>query len=415
MRALVLNTGTELLLGQVLNTHLNFIAREIFPLGLRIERQLTVPDGPAILETLREASDVAEIIFVTGGLGPTTDDITREAAAEMAGVALREDAELAAAITERLRVRGFPMTDRILRQAQVPEGAIVLPNNNGTAPGLYLCARARESGGQTPHLFLLPGPPRELQPMFRESVMPILRDLAPTAGERLCRTFRLACIGESVVEKEAGERLLAIPDLELGYCARAGAVDVRLIGPSTALEKGEAILTEAFPVQLFTKDDEEFEEVIVRLLRERGATVATAESCTGGHLANRLTNVSGSSAVFLGGFVAYANEVKRDSLGVPEAVLAEHGPVSAEVARAMAEGALRLTGAVHALATTGIAGPAGGSEEKPVGTAYIAWASSSGETEVRRRRFLAERPVFKQLVSQTAFQLLRERLLGLKA
>ncbi|MDQ2659667.1 MAG: nicotinamide-nucleotide amidohydrolase family protein, partial [Verrucomicrobiota bacterium] len=246
------------------------------------------------------------------------------------------------------------------------------------------------------------------------AVVPILRDLLPTAGERLCCTFRLACIGESVVEKEAGERLLAIPDLELGYCARAGAVDVRLIGPSTALEKGAAILTAAFPLQIYTKDDEEFEEVIVRLLRERGATLATAESCTGGHLANRLTNVSGSSAVFRGGVVAYANEVKGDILGVPKALLAAHGAVSAEVARSMAEGALRLTGAAHALATTGIAGPDGGSEEKPVGTVYIAWASASGETEVRRRRFLAERPVFKQLVSQTAFQLLRQRLLGLK-
>src|SRR5215211_817095 len=217
MRVHVINTGTELLLGNVLNTHLTFIARELFPIGLRVERQLTVPDGGAIQETIAAALREADLIFVTGGLGPTSDDITREAAAELLGLQMHQDAEVAAAITLRLRTRGFPMTDRILRQADVPEGATVLPNGNGTAPGLYLKA---ENRGRTPrHLFLLPGPPRELEPMFRRSVMPMLTDIAVAKAGVTCRTFRIACVGESIVEAAIGAQLLALKDVELGYCA----------------------------------------------------------------------------------------------------------------------------------------------------------------------------------------------------
>jgi nicotinamide-nucleotide amidase len=202
MDAIVINTGSELLLGNVLNTHLRFIAREVFPLGLRIAKQLTVPDGPAIREAMASASDEAEIVFVTGGLGPTTDDITRETAAELLGLDLYEDAETAAAIAERLRVRGFPLTDRVLRQAQVPAGGTVLANANGTAPGLYL--RPQDRGQRsTPHLFLLPGPPRELYPMFRDHVLPLLRDVVPARVGYVCRTLRLACVGESVVEAKS--------------------------------------------------------------------------------------------------------------------------------------------------------------------------------------------------------------------
>lgn len=409
MNAIVINTGSELLLGDVLNTHLQFIAREVFPLGLRITAQATVPDGPAIQEAMAAAFAEAEIVFVTGGLGPTTDDITRETAAELLGLELHEDAETAAAITERLRKRGFPMTDRILRQAQVPTGAQVLPNGNGTAPGLYLRRRA-QAGRETPHLFLLPGPPRELHPMFREAVMPLLRAIVP-AREVVYRTFRLACVGESVVEAALGPQLLALPNVELGYCARSGAVDVRVIGPQTTVDEAAALIAAAFPNAFFTAADETLEQVVVRLLAEHGATIATAESCTGGFLAHRITNVPGASAVFAAGNVTYANAAKTAALSVDPSLLAEHGAVSEAVARAMALGARQSAQSSFALSTTGIAGPDGGSDEKPVGTVFIGLASENGEVEVHRRNFQSDRETFKQLATQTALDLLRQRLL----
>ncbi len=409
MRVYVINTGTELLLGNVVNTHLTFIARELFPLGLRIERQLTVPDGSAIQESLAEVFENADLIFVTGGLGPTTDDITREAAAELLGLRLRPDREVAESIRLRLRTRGFPMTDRILRQADVPEGAVVLPNANGTAPGLYL---KKDGGGVMHHLFLLPGPPRELEPMFRHCVLPILHQINKGKSALACRTFRIACVGESVVEAAVGMKLLAIPEVELGYCARPGEVDVRVLGPSPALEEAERIIRGAFPKQLYTTGEENLEDVIVRLLRDQKKTVAIAESCTGGYLAHRLTNVPGASAAFRAGYITYANETKAAALGVEPSEIQEHGAVSRLVATRMAEGARREAKADYALATTGIAGPGGGSAEKPLGTVYIALASADAETTVQRSRFQTDRKSFKQLATETALELLRERLLA---
>ena len=409
MRVHVINTGTELLLGHVLNTHLTFIARELFPLGLRVERQSTVPDGAAIRDAMAAALKEADIVFVTGGLGPTTDDITREAAAELFSLTLHQDAKVAEAIKLRLRTRGFPMTDRILRQADVPEGAEVLPNANGTAPGLYL---KRNAARRPRHLFLLPGPPRELEPMFRRSVLPILVDINKGAVAPQVRTFRIACVGESVVEAAVGPQLLALPGLELGYCARPGEVDIRVIGSAAVLEEADKIIKGAFAQQLYTTGDEDLEEVVVHLLARRKQTLAVAESCTGGALANRVTNVPGASAVFLAGFVTYANEAKAEILRVTKTTISTQGAVSDAVARQMAEGALARTNADYALATTGIAGPGGGSDEKPVGTVFIAVASAEGETQVHRRRFLTDRESFKQLATETALELLREKLVA---
>ncbi len=405
MNVVVINTGTELLLGSVLNTHLNFIARELFPFGLRVARQLTVPDGPPIREALTSALAEAEIIFLTGGLGPTTDDITREIAADLLGRELRRDEEMAATITKRLRSRGYPMTDRILRQAEVPGGAVVLPNENGTAPGLHLQT-------ERAHLFLLPGPPRELEPMFRESVVPILRTIVARDIAIECRTFRLTGVGESIVEAAVGKQILALEEIELGYCARPGEVDVRLLGRTERLNEAEALIRAAFPNSIYTTDDESLEEVVVRLLTAQKETVATAESCTGGYVANRLTNVPGASAVFLAGYVTYSNESKIDTLGIEAALIEEHGAVSRAVAGKMAEGALRKSGATHALATTGIAGPSGGTDKKPLGTVFIGRASRGGETDVQRFRFLADRESFKRLTSQAALEMLRQQLLS---
>ncbi|MBA3651851.1 MAG: nicotinamide-nucleotide amidohydrolase family protein, partial [Chthoniobacterales bacterium] len=360
MRVTVINTGTEILLGDVLNTHLTFVAREIFPLGLRVERQLAVPDGEAIRAALQENFERSDIIFITGGLGPTTDDITREITAEMLGLDLVADPELEETIIHRLKSRRIRLTNRILRQAQVPRGAQVLPNDNGSAPGLYLPAGL--GGTVTPHLFLLPGPPRELQPMFTQAVAPILRQIVRQKEAIACCTYRIVGMGESYVEEAVGEDLLAIPSLELGYCARMGEVDLRVIGPVTVLRQADTLIRAKLETSILSTTGENLETVMVTKLKERKATLAVAESCTGGFLAHRLTNVPGSSEVFLAGYVTYSNEAKTASLGVDPALIAEHGAVSEAVARAMAKGARKNSGATFALATTGIAGPGGGSE-----------------------------------------------------
>jgi nicotinamide-nucleotide amidase len=407
MRVVVINTGTELLLGDVLNSHLSFIAREIFSLGLRIDRQTTVPDGEAIRTAIEESLD-AEIIFVTGGLGPTTDDITREITAELFGLKLEHDPEILRAIQERAARRGFRLTDRVARQANVPQGATILPNEHGSAPGLYLPAIQSKT---RPHLFLLPGPPRELHPMLRDFALPILRGIIPakTAIDR--RMFRIAGMGESLVEEAVGEQLLALPGLELGYCARPGEMDLRLVGESSVLDQAERIVREKLGPAIFSTDGSNLETAVVKLLTERKQTLAVAESCTGGYLAHRITNVPGASAIFLGGCVTYSNEAKMAMLGVDPGLIEAEGAVSKKVVQAMAEGARANTNSDFALATTGIAGPGGGSEEKPVGTVFIALAARDRPVSVQKRFFPDDRPTFKELTTQAALEMLRHRLL----
>jgi len=410
MRTVIINTGTEILLGDVLNTHLAFIAREILPFGLRVEQQRTVPDGAAIREALTESFASADIIFVTGGLGPTTDDLTRELTADLLGLELRNDPDVIAAIKERFARRGYKWTSRIARQADVPVGAEVFPNESGTAPGLYLRPNLNPQV-RSPHLFLLPGPPRELRPMFMDFVVPLLRRIAPSQSAVEFRTYRSAGMGESLVEEAIGEKILEIPGIELGYCARPGEVDLRLIGPSAEVERAETMVRSALGDAIFSSRGEEMEEVLIKRLLERKETLALAESCTGGLLAHRLTNVPGASGVFLAGYVTYANETKTNTLGLDDALIEREGAVSESVARAMAEGARERAKSTHALATTGIAGPDGGTAEKPVGTVYVALASTGKATQVKRFDFASDRETFKQLTAQAAFNLLRLRLL----
>ncbi len=407
MKVALLNTGTELLLGDVQNTHLAFIAREILPLGLRIDEQRTVPDGVATREALAELFSRAEIVFVTGGLGPTTDDMTREIVAELLGLKLKQNAELLAWLQHRLKTRGFKWTARIARQADVPAGAQILPNENGSASGLYFRAKIK-----SPHLFLLPGPPRELQPMFRKSVMSILRAIAKNHTTLDRRTYRIACVGESIIERAIGEKVLAIEGIELGYCARPGEVDVRIIGEPDGVTRADVIIRDELGLSIFSTTDETLEEVLVKLLADRKETMAVAESCTGGLLAHRLTNVPGASEVFVAGYVAYANAVKIDLLNVDRKVIATHGAVSEPVARAMAEGARQRARSTYALATTGVAGPGGGSPEKPVGTAYVALASPNEDSIVRKLFFSTDRETFKDVITQAAFDLLRKKLIS---
>ena len=410
MRVALLNTGTELLLGDVQDAHLAFIAREILPLGLRIEERRTVGDTEAIRHTLAALFSGCEILFVTGGLGPTADDITREMVADLLGLELQQSSELLASLRKRLRARGIKWTSGIARQADVHGGADVLPNQNGSAPGLYLRANINPQL-PSPHLFLLPGPPRELQPMFRAFAMPILRSIVPVSALVERRLYKIADKGESLVEEAISDRVLAIPGIELGYCARPAEVDVRIVGKPKAIEDADAIIRSTLGPSIFSAADETLEEVVVKLLAQRNQTVAVAESCTGGLLANRITNVPGASEVFLAGYVCYANQAKINMLNVDALLIEKHGAVSEQVARVLAEQARICAGSDYALATTGVAGPGGGSLEKPVGTVYIALAAPA-ETTVKKLFFPSDRETFKQIATQVALELLRKKLIG---
>ncbi|MBS0659267.1 MAG: competence/damage-inducible protein A [Verrucomicrobia bacterium] len=414
LRLEVLNTGSELLLGAAVNTHLAFLGEHLFRAGLRVERQTAVPDGPAIGEAMREAFRRCDILLVTGGLGPTSDDITRELTAELLGLTLAPDATVLARLHAYYERLGRTTTPQIERQALVPDGAQVLENAHGTAPGLYLPPRPF-GAAYSPHVFLLPGPPRELRPMVLDQLLPRLGAIRRAAGLGVParRTFRLFGLGESFIEQKVGDALLALPELELGYCARVGEVDLRLIGPFESVERGATLVRAepSFAGHIFTEEGESLEEVIVHRLQALGQTVATAESCTGGLLAHRLTNVPGASQVFLAGPVVYSNAAKESLLGVPAALLAEFGAVSEPVAQAMARQVRQRCGTDFGLATTGLAGPGGASRDKPVGTLFFALAGPGEACTVRHRVLsLTDRESFKHLATQHALNLLREAL-----
>ena len=409
VRIEIINTGTELLLGNTLNTHGAWFGRELFKLGLRIERQTTVPDGEAIRESLAEAIARADAVIVTGGLGPTSDDLTREITAEVLGLELMTDEAALRSLESFFALRGKVMVDANLKQAQCPVGADCLPNPNGTAPGIYVPPRL--NGRSNCAVFLLPGPPRELYPMVHAEVIPRLRALAGVEAFAEALVLKFTGIGESDFHEGIDAELAAVPGMEYGYCAHIGEVDLRLIGDAAALEAGRAIALKRFSAFLISDDGASMEKTVVRLLQERGMNFATAESCTGGLIANRITDVPGASEVFTHGYVTYANEAKSGMLGVPAAEIAAHGAVSEAVARAMVEGALAASGAGIAVAVTGIAGPGGGTEDKPVGTAWIAVSSKGGTTDAFCVYHPRNRKDFKLAVSQSALEAVRRRLL----
>ncbi|PAW66799.1 MAG: competence/damage-inducible protein A [Verrucomicrobiia bacterium Tous-C5FEB] len=411
MRIEVINTGTELLLGNTINTHGAWFGRELFKLGLRVARQTTVPDGAAIREAIEEAIVRSEAIIVTGGLGPTSDDLTREITAEVLGLELITDEAALRSLEGFFAHRGKPMAQANLKQALVPVGADVLPNPNGTAPGVYVPPRL--NGQANCAIFLLPGPPRELYPMFHHEVAPRLKAMAAIDEAYGSCELKFTGIGESDFHQGIDAQLASISNLEFGYCAHIGEVDLRLIGPPEALASGSAIALEKFGSFLISDDGSSLEATVVRSLKERGLTLATAESCTGGLIANRITNVPGASAVFGHGFVTYANGAKSSLLNVSPVDLAAHGAVSEVVAKQMALGALQASGADIAVAVTGIAGPDGGTPEKPVGTAWIGLASSNHDAIAFKVYHPRNRHDFKLAVSQAALEAVRRRVLGL--
>ena len=423
----LINTGSELLLGRVLNTHQQWLCRRLADLGHVVARQVAVPDTARdIQQAVREALARADLVIVTGGLGPTSDDITRDLIAQLLGKKLVLNEAVFTHIKNYFAARQRPMPANNDVQAMVPEGATVLPNPNGTAPGLaipilpnakFQIENPKSKIRNPQWLVMLPGPPRELRPMFDDAVVPLLRREFPLEIPFVCRTLRTGGIGESAVQEKIKPPLAALvaDGLEVGYCARVGQVDVRLTARGADAKKivraGEAVVRQIFGANIYGFDDEEIEQVVVRLLTEKKQTLALAESCTGGGIANRVTNVPGASAVFLGGVVSYANDAKQKFLGIRAETLQTHGAVSEAVAREMADGARAKFGADFALAVTGIAGPAGGSAEKPVGTVFIALAGAFG-TVVERRLNSYEREAFKQLTAQQALEMLRQRLVS---
>ena len=402
MRIELLNTGSELILGFTANTHLAHIAARLAELGLQLNRQSTVADDRAEMRAaVAESLARADVLLITGGLGPTQDDVTRDVVAELLNRSLVPDAVVAAAIAERYRQRNLKLPDTINVQALVPTGARVLLNAHGTAPGLVI-----DHGGKL--VVLLPGPPRELRPMFDAQVMPLLK---PYATTRVCRKFKTVCVPESLVEAKTAPALADLPAIEIGYCARPGEVEVRLIANSQSqMADAEQRLRAALGDIIIGDGESRLEEVVIQRCASSAKTIATAESCTGGLIAHRLTNVSGSSAVFLNGWITYSNAAKQRDLGVRAATLEQFGAVSEPVAREMAEGARQRSGADYALSVTGIAGPTGGTPEKPVGLAFIGLASPIG-TIIRCHHLAFDRETFKFFVSQTALDMLRRELM----
>lgn len=406
----IINTGGELMLGYVLNTHQQWLCRQLSLAGYLVSRQVAVSDSAEDIQSaVRDALPQADLILTTGGLGPTSDDRTRDLIAELLGLKLQLNAEILARIEAFFGKRKRPMPESTKLQALVPEGAIVLPNDNGTAPGLVI---------KTPRglLVMLPGPPRELHPMFTSQVLPLLQREFGPPPDFACVVLRSTGLGESFLEERVAPALAPLQGrgLDIGYCARVGEVDLRLVargpGAKEIVEEAETVARRQLRGFIYGRDPEELDSVVVKLLAEHRQTLALAESCTGGYIAHRVTNIPGASAVLLAGLVTYSNETKIKFLGVNPELITQHGAVSEPVARAMAEGARRETGADYAIAVTGIAGPGGGTPEKPVGTVHIALATASTVTsKLHQNQY--DRPTFKYLTSQQALEMLRKAIL----
>lgn len=413
MIAEIVSVGTELLMGQVVNTDAQFIARHLAPLGYQAFYQVTVGDNPTRLTgAVREALARADVVLFTGGLGPTDDDLTKETVAAALNIPLDPVPEEEARLRAYFTSIGREMTPNNLKQARFPRGGIILPNPNGTAPGCIM-----EAGGKA--AILLPGPPRELYPMFTNHVLPYLER---RSGVRLySRELRFFGMGESELTYRIRDIISAQTNPTVAPYVKTGEVTLRITAQCRDEVEGkrlvapmiEEIARRLGPV-LYSTDGEPLPALCVRLLCERGETLAVAESCTGGQLASAIVDVPGCSACFLEGDVTYANDAKVRRLGVSPQTLATQGAVSAACAREMAEGMRTAAGATYALATTGIAGPDGGTPDKPVGLVYAA-LSAAGCTQVAELRLSGDRARVRTLAVLHALDLLRRQLLGLPA
>jgi nicotinamide-nucleotide amidase len=410
MNAEIIAIGSELLTPYRLDTNSLWLTDELNKIGIRVIHKAVVGDSPdEMRSSFRHALTRADLIIASGGLGPTDDDRTRETVSELLGRKLRLEEAIVREIQERFRRFARTMPEINKRQAMVPEGATVLPNPNGTAPGLWL-----EADGRI--VVLLPGVPSELKSIFEAQVRQRLERIS--SDERLfTRDLRVTGLGESDVETRVRPLYELYPDSETTILASPGAVQLHPRVWSRDAKQAEQILDEitkrmalALGEHLYSMHGEALEEVVARILTENRATIAVAESCTGGMLAERLTNLGGSSAYFLGGVVCYSNELKTSMVGVPKELIETKGAVSSEVALALAEGIRKRTGATIGIGITGIAGPSGGTPEKPVGLVHIGIADERGPRE-RAYRYPGNRERIRNFATQTALDVVRRHFL----
>jgi nicotinamide-nucleotide amidase len=413
VRAELLAIGSELLGPLRSETNSLWLTERLLEAGVGVVARATVADDPALIEAaLATALSRADVVIATGGLGPTADDLTREAAAAALGRGLHRDGRILEALRARFARFGRRMSPLNEKQADVIDGAVVLANARGTAP-----AQRIDHDGRL--LVLLPGPPGEMKPLFQEHVLPLLR---ARTGTRVIRTrvLRIAAMGESDVDQLAAPVYRAFDNPRTTILGAAGQVELHLVGDGASEMEAESrieslarALREALPGRIFSEDGRELPQVVAELLRGRHLTLALAESCTGGLLSARLTDVPGASAIFDRSFVTYSNRAKVEELGVEASLLDSHGAVSAEVAAAMAAGARRIARVDVGVAITGIAGPEGGTADKPVGLVFTAMDGAAG-TDVRRSHFPGGRERVRHQATQVALEMLRRGLLGLE-
>jgi nicotinamide-nucleotide amidase len=404
----IIAVGSEMLTSQRLDTNSLFITDQLNALGVEVRRKLIVGDDRAILaDAVGNALKHSGIVILTGGLGPTEDDLTREAVAEALGRTLIFRQDLCDVIEERFRRRQRKMAEINKRQAYLIDGAEVLPNPSGTAAGQWI-----EQDGRV--VMLLPGPPGELKPMFANECVPRLAQRLPAQVIR-ARFYRVTGMTESDLDQLIAPAYKNYSNPATTILASPGDIQIHLRARCSTEDEAERLLAEVGdPIEkllgerIFSTTGDSLEVLVGAMLREQGATVALAESCTGGMVAERITSVAGSSEYFVGGFLAYSNRMKRDALGVDASLIERHTAVSDEVARAMAEGARARCGATYAISTTGEAGPESGSGA-PVGTVYIGLAGPQG-SEARRFNFPGDRQRVRLFATQGALDFLRREL-----
>jgi nicotinamide-nucleotide amidase len=414
VKAEIVAVGSELLVPGRAETNGTYITTKLREVGVVVSARETIADDLEVLTSaFRAALSRADVVIATGGLGPTEDDLTREAAAAALGRGLRRDESL----LDGLRAR-FARYNRVMapvneKQADVIEGAFVLPNARGTAAGQCV-----EVNGRL--LFLLPGPPTEMQPMFEGQVLPLV---AARAGGAVLRTkvLKIASMSESDVEQAVAPLYKKFTNPVTTILSNPGQVELHLTAEAGSVEEGDARIEELvrgmrerLPGRIYSEDGRDLPAVVAALMRERKLTLALAESCTGGLVAARLTEMAGASEFFERGYVTYSDRAKMDLLGVDARLIERAGAVSEEVARAMAEGARRAAGVDVALAITGIAGPGGGTPDKPVGLVFLAMAGKLGD-RVRKAHFPGERERVRHQACQATLEMLRRALLGLSA
>ncbi len=414
MNCEIIAIGSELLTPFRTDTNSLFLTERLNKLGVQVDFKTIVGDRRKdLVNQVRIALNRADIIVAMGGLGPTVDDLTREAVAEALGLRLKRDQAIVGSLYARFAARRISMTENNARQADVIEGAVILENNNGTAPGQWLDV---VHNSHRKLLMLLPGPPGEIKPLFDVQCVPRLAAILPKR-HIATRILKAAMIGESAADARIAPIYNQYSDVETTILAHMGDIQLNLICGKPVPELAQARVDElAGRIEdelgdlIYSSQGESLEQIVLYYLEMQGATLAVAESCTGGLLAQRLTGISGSSRSFLGGAVVYSNELKTSFTDVPPAMLAEHGAVSRPVAAALAEGIRKRCGATIGVGVTGIAGPSGGSEEKPVGLVYIGIADDK-ETEVIEKHFGGDRERIRNWSTQQALDLVRRRLM----